>query len=213
MTTGTYSATAPSKWADLDGPVHYVDHGGPVGAPLVVLVHGLGGSHANWAAFAGDLSRDHRVLAVDLPGFGLSPGRPRSVTVGANRRVLTRFLQEVAGEPVVLMGNSMGGLIGALHASKAPTTVSHLVLIDPALPLGFSRPDPLVISTFAAFAVPAPVARALGRRRTPPTVADVTNRILRLCVADPARLSEEALEQHVALNRARRGIPGAEPTS
>ena len=52
MTTSAYAPTAPSKWVDLDGPVHYVDHGGPAGAPLAVLVHGLGGSHANWAPFA-----------------------------------------------------------------------------------------------------------------------------------------------------------------
>src|SRR3954453_4067979 len=42
----------PSRWADLDGPVHYVDFGGPDDGALVVCVHGLGGSHANWLAIA-----------------------------------------------------------------------------------------------------------------------------------------------------------------
>ena len=40
----------PRWWADTGGPVHYVDHGGPADGPLLVLVHGLGGSLLNWAA-------------------------------------------------------------------------------------------------------------------------------------------------------------------
>lgn len=42
----------PSLWVDLDGPVHYVDHGGPPEGPLMVCVHGLRGSLLNWAAVA-----------------------------------------------------------------------------------------------------------------------------------------------------------------
>jgi pimeloyl-ACP methyl ester carboxylesterase len=210
MTTGPYTASGPSQWVDLDGPVHYVDYGGPVGSPLVVLVHGLGGSHANWEPFAALLARTQRVIAVDLPGFGLTGGRPRSVTVGANRRLLDRFLRAVADEPVVLAGNSMGGLISAIQAAKEPATVSRLVLIDPALPLGISAPDPLVVSTFAALAVPAPVQRRLARWRPAPTLEQVTGRLLRLCVADPAALPRTVIDQHVALARARRSIAGGD---
>lgn len=210
MTARTYAASGPSKWVDLDGPVHYVDHGGPAGAPLVVLVHGLGGSHANWEPFAALLAERQRVIAVDLPGFGLTGGRPRSVTVGANRRLLDRFLNAVTDEPVVLAGNSMGGLISAIQAANEPGTVSRLVLIDPALPIGLSRPDPLVVSTFASLAVPAPVQRRLARWRPPPTLEDVTGRLLRLCVADPAGLPRSVIDQHVALARARRSIAGGD---
>jgi pimeloyl-ACP methyl ester carboxylesterase len=41
-----------SRWADLGVPVHYVDHGGPPDGPLLLMVHGLGGSLVNWAALA-----------------------------------------------------------------------------------------------------------------------------------------------------------------
>jgi pimeloyl-ACP methyl ester carboxylesterase len=51
---------------DLDGPVHYVDYGGPNGGPLLVYMHGLGGSLVNWAAVASALARANRVLALDL---------------------------------------------------------------------------------------------------------------------------------------------------
>ena len=63
-----------SHFADLDGPVHWVDFGSPqasTGAPPVVLVHGLGGSHLNWVGIGSELARTHRVVALDLAGFGL----------------------------------------------------------------------------------------------------------------------------------------------
>src|SRR5690349_12827084 len=88
----------PSRWADLDGPVHYVDFGGPDDGPLVVCVHGLGGSHANWLAIAPQLARTCRVLALDLGGFGLTRGGNRGTSLAANTRLLHRFLTEVAGE-------------------------------------------------------------------------------------------------------------------
>src|SRR5687768_11880175 len=107
MDTAEYTPSAPSRWVDLDGPVHYVDHGGPAGAPLLVCVHGLGGSHANWAAIAPLLTERYRVMALDLAGFGLTRGGPRSATVTGNRLLLHRFLATVGGgEPAVLVGNS-----------------------------------------------------------------------------------------------------------
>jgi pimeloyl-ACP methyl ester carboxylesterase len=41
-----------SRWVDLGEPVHYLDFGGPAGCPIVVAVHGLGGSALNWLAIA-----------------------------------------------------------------------------------------------------------------------------------------------------------------
>ncbi|MGI9609095.1 MAG: alpha/beta fold hydrolase, partial [Acidimicrobiia bacterium] len=66
---------------DLDGPVHYADYGGD-GSPMV-LVHGLGGSHLNWLHVAHRLAERHRVVAVDLAGFGLTPPAGRKATVQA----------------------------------------------------------------------------------------------------------------------------------
>ncbi len=53
------------------GPLHWKDYGGH--GPLHVLVHGLGGSIANWDFIGPRLARRGRVVALDLPGFGLSP--------------------------------------------------------------------------------------------------------------------------------------------
>src|SRR3954462_2715401 len=140
----------PSRWADLDGPVHYVDFGGPADGPLVVCVHGLGGSHANWLPIAPPLAGPHRVLALDLGGFGLTRGGARGTSVTANTGLLHRFLTELAGEPAILLGNSMGGPDPAVEPAEPPEGVAGLAMLDPALPVYLSaRPDPLVVAAFA----------------------------------------------------------------
>jgi pimeloyl-ACP methyl ester carboxylesterase len=122
-----------SQIIDLDGPVHYVDHGGD--GPPMVLLHGLGGSHLNWLAVAPGLARTNRVYALDLAGFGLTPLSGRRATVEANRSLLDRFIATVSpDEPVTLVGNSMGGLISMMEAAAAPEKVAAAVLVTPALP-------------------------------------------------------------------------------
>ena len=90
-------------------PVHYVDHGGPANSPLLVMVHGLGGSLVNWAALAPLLTDTCRVLAMDLVGFGLTKAGTGSTSVAANQRMLQRFLSEVAGGPAILVATPWAG--------------------------------------------------------------------------------------------------------
>jgi pimeloyl-ACP methyl ester carboxylesterase len=101
------------RQVDLGGPVHYVDFGGPADGPPVVLVHGLGGSHLDWALLAGHLTSRFRVFAPDLLGYGLTVPDHRVSTIAANTDLIRRFILEVVGGPVVLVGNSMGGLIAS----------------------------------------------------------------------------------------------------
>ena len=61
-----------SRWTDIGGPVHYLDFGGPAGAPVIVAVHGLDGCAVNWSALAPLLTSRYRVLAPDLAGHGLT---------------------------------------------------------------------------------------------------------------------------------------------
>jgi pimeloyl-ACP methyl ester carboxylesterase len=194
---------AETRWVDLDGPMHYIDHGGPADAPVMVCVHGLGGSHANWLALTPLLTGQYRVLTPDLAGFGLTVGGPRSSTVPANRRLLDRFLTEITPGPVVLMGNSMGGLISAMEAAKRPDWVSHLVLIDPALPVPLAWPDPKVTAIVAEMFLPARARRALDRRRGPRSPEQIAKDLLTLVCADPARVPADVIAEHMALARRR----------
>jgi len=163
----TTIATPVSRYADLGGPTHYLDFGGPADGPVVVLVHGLGGAAWNWVALGPLLSDSARVLAVDLAGHGLTPAAGRSTTVGANRRLLDRFLREVVDQPVVLAGNSMGGLITILEAAESPELVYGAVLVDPALPRpALSGHDAWSTARFAMTAAPTIGATMYARSRT-----------------------------------------------
>jgi len=194
-----------SLWTDLDGPVHYVDHGGAPEGPLLVCVHGLGGSLLNWAALAPLLTPTCRVMALDLAGFGHTRSGARSTSVQANQRLLHRFLTEVAGTPAILVGNSMGGLISILQAAERPDTVAGLVLVDPALPIVLNaRPDPRVVATFAAFLVPVVGRRVLSRRRDSASAEEAAHAMLRLCCEDPSRVPADVVDLHVDLADRRR---------
>jgi pimeloyl-ACP methyl ester carboxylesterase len=195
-------------WADVGGPVHYADYGGPVDGPLLVLVHGLGGSLLNWASVAPELARSCRVLALDLAGFGRTRGGERSTSVQANQQLLHRFLTHVAGGPAVLVGNSMGGLITVLQAAAHPETVAAAVLVDPALPVGpRARPDPLVAAIFTAYAMPAVGTALLGGHRRLRSPEATALALLRLCCVDPSRVHPEVVAQHVELARERHDLP------
>jgi pimeloyl-ACP methyl ester carboxylesterase len=199
---------APSRWVDLDGSVHYVDHGGPANGPKLVLVHGLGGSVVNWAAVAPRLAKSCRVVAIDLAGFGRTRSSGRSTTVHGNQELLHRFITEVVGAPVVLVGNSMGGLISVLQTVEHPETVAGLVLIDPALPVGVrARPHPLVALIFATYAVPAVGLTVMSRRRSLRSAEQQAMEVLRLCTVNPSLIPHEVVEQHLEIARERQEYP------
>jgi pimeloyl-ACP methyl ester carboxylesterase len=185
---------------DLDGPVHYADFGG-AGRPIV-LVHGLGGSHANWLRVGPALARHGRTVALDLAGHGRTRSLGRGASVGANRRLLARFLAAVAREPAVLVGNSMGGYLAIAEAAEEPERVASLVLVDPAVPIAWRGFDPYVLAIFTAMALPG-VGSALMRRRGRRGAERNVRDLLALCGVDASRLPPDVLEAHVELSRER----------
>ncbi len=196
-----------SRWVDIDGPVHYLDFGGPEGGPLVVGVHGLGGGAVNWSAIAPLLTGRYRLLAPDLAGHGLTRSGGRGTDVQANRRLLHRFIESVATGPVILMGNSMGGMIALLEASAAPDRVAGLILVDPALPFQPVRPDPLVTAIFALSAAPV-LGPLLARQRRLMPVESMVASILALCCVDPGRVPPDIVALHIDVARQRAAMSG-----
>jgi pimeloyl-ACP methyl ester carboxylesterase len=197
-----------SRRVDLGGPVHYVDFGGAGTGPPLVLVHGLGGSHLNWELLAPRLVDRARVLAVDLPGFGLSEPGERPATVPANVGVLERFVREVAGPPVVLVGNSMGGMISILLAARAPALVAGLVLVDPALPPPVGLRYLPTGAVVGAYALPGIGEGLTELRRRRSSARGRVTAILRLCGVAPDQLPPELFERSVALVENRTDVAG-----
>jgi len=197
--------------SDLDGPVHWIEFtpgDSPPGTPIV-FVHGLGGSHLNWCLIGPKLADGRRAVALDLHGFGLTPGTRTAATVQRNTRLLDRFVREVTGTPVILAGNSMGGLISLMQTTAAPETVRGLVLIDPALPPPRQTPDRQVAGQFLLYALPGLgelYVRAVMSRR-PPELA--VQRVIELCFADPSRAAMLTASMALATERQRQGRANA----
>src|SRR5262245_34907734 len=105
----------------------------------VLLIHGLGGSIESWAHNIEELARNFRIIAVDLPGFGLSD-KPRMIyTIRLYREFITQFLKHMRLDRVSIVGSSLGGQVAAEVAINHPSIVKKLVLISPAgaLPRSF----------------------------------------------------------------------------
>jgi pimeloyl-ACP methyl ester carboxylesterase len=108
---------------------NYVEMGD--GPPLVFL-HGLGGSWQNWLENIPHFARTHRVIALDLPGFGSSPMPPWELSIPAYGRYFRDFLERIGVGRCSLVSNSMGGFIATEIAINEPERVDDLVLVSAA---------------------------------------------------------------------------------
>jgi pimeloyl-ACP methyl ester carboxylesterase len=190
------------KTVDLEGPVHYLDFGGD-GMPLL-MVHGLGGNAMNWMAVGPQLAENHRVLALDLAGFGRTPLFNRSAALGANAELVHRFIEQVIGEPAILMGNSMGGHIAMLEAADHPHWVAGLILVDPAIPgVHVRRPDPTMLGVMAALTLPGLADFVIDRRARVLGPERLVRETIALVTVDPSRIDSAMFDAHVQLMRER----------
>lgn len=101
------------------------------GDPPLVLVHGLGSDMRVWSANLSALAGRHRVVALDLPGFGRS-AKPRRAHTIAHHVACVSELIDVLGGRAVVFGHSMGGQIALRLAIDHPAQIAALVLSAPA---------------------------------------------------------------------------------
>ena len=107
--------------------------------PTVLLIHGLFADKEQWGELACRLAdAGYRTIAVDLPGYGSSDGFPLSVyQLEHEAQALHTLMQRLEVERVDLAGNSMGGAIAALYASRYPRSVRSLAFLGS--PLGITE--------------------------------------------------------------------------
>ena len=194
------------------GPIHQVDFGGE--GQIILLVHGLGGSTTNWMAVAGGLARHGHVLAIDLPGFGLSPPA-RDFRLETHRQAVESYMESLDG-PVTLVGNSTGGLLSEMIASHRPELVRRLILVAPATPPVYpdARLDWPTAARLAIQATPV-VGEAWGRRfiRTH-TPQQLVRMSMQMITHRPGRVPMSVIEASVEMARVRKALPwSAEATA
>jgi pimeloyl-ACP methyl ester carboxylesterase len=118
------------RWIEVDGaPANVIELG--EGPPLL-LVHGLAGCWQNWLENIPYFARTHRVIAVDLPGFGASPPPREPISIAGYARFLDQVCNALSIDAAAVVGNSMGGHIATELAIASPQRVERLMLVSAA---------------------------------------------------------------------------------
>ncbi len=128
------------RWIAVADADLYVQEWGRPGDPVVLLTHGTGAWSGSWFALPGALAEGGwRVVAVDLPPFGLTKTRGADAAFDYTRVAQARRLLELIeqlGAPLTLVGHSFGAGPALEAALRGGNQVRQLVLVDPALGLG-----------------------------------------------------------------------------
>ena len=169
----------PDRYATVRG--HSVRYWEAGSGPPIVLVHGLANSVLTWRKNIEPLGRNFRVIALDLPGHGLSDMPKARFDLPKGAAFLAAFLDEVGVERAHLAGNSMGGAIALELALTRPERAASLTLADSA---GLGREISVLLRLGAL-----PLLGEYARR---PTLKGVRN-LVRWMVHDPSLVDEEEL--------------------
>ena len=190
-------APPPSDFIDVKGQaVHLRDQGPRADAAPIVLLHGTAASLHTWEGWASALSKERRVITLDLPGFGLTGPFAGQYTPDDYRGdTLARFVIDVLdqlGVPrFIIGGNSLGGEVAWRIASLVPGRVQRLILVDASgtafqpdsVPLGF------VIARL-------PVVRHLGEYLLPRAL--VAQGVMSV-YGDPGRVTSDLVDRYYEL--------------
>lgn len=146
-------------------------------APVIILLHGLGGDANEWAANIGPLAESYHVYALDQIGFGRSDKPFIDYKIETFTDFLAGFMQELKISKATLVGNSVGGWIAAHFAHRYRGKVEKLVLVDA---VGLKSG--------------AKAWRELSPRLNPASISDM-RRILNLIFYNHAILSDDFVRQ------------------
>jgi pimeloyl-ACP methyl ester carboxylesterase len=175
-----YGQTAQPDWRRVDWPAHlhqaeiagrrvnYVDIGEGDATP-VVFVHGLGGQWQNWLENIPRFAQERRVIALDLPGFGLSEMPSEKITIPGYAKCVDALMDHLGLDSATVVGNSMGGFVASEVAIQFPKRVARLVLVSAAgiSSASVARAPALTAGRIAAAVTAYTAARHRARARRP----------------------------------------------
>ena len=187
----------PDAPRDVDGPIAWREAGE---GPVVVLLHGLGGSRTAWEPQLAALSASWRVVAWDLPGYGASAPLPGPLDFDVLADAAVRLFDAAGTEAAHLVGLSFGGMIAQHTALRHPDRVRSLTLLatSPAFgldgttadawrsgrlaPLDAGRP-PADIAPEVIDAIAGPGLTAAARAEQVAAMARIPEKALRRAIA------------------------------
>jgi pimeloyl-ACP methyl ester carboxylesterase len=180
-----------SRFVEVEGmAVHYRDRGE---GPAVLLLHGSSSSLHTWEDWSDRLTPTHRVVAVDLPGHGLTGPHPEGRYATRDTvAFLDAFAEAIDLDRFALVGSSMGGRIAWAYTVLHPERVDGLVLVSAA---GFPADGPpRLVYRLARL----PAVGAVMTRLTPRWLIAAQ---LRSAVADPDALLDTDIDRYADLLR------------
>jgi len=136
-----YADKAPLEFQDIDygfqveylkgdPTIAYIDEG--KGDKTILLVHGLASNAGFWRYNIKELSKNNRVIAIDLPGYGKSDKGDYPYGMDYYASQIKQFIEKLSLKNVTLVGHSMGGQIGITLALNYPNVIDELILAAPA---------------------------------------------------------------------------------
>ena len=131
-------AQGPADFTEVAGIRLHLRDSGPRDAPVLILLHGFGGSLHGWEGWVPALSARHRVIRYDQPGAGLSAPDPTAdYSDERGIALLAAVMDQLGVRRATLVGHSMGGRLAWRFAAALPQRVDQLVLVAPD---GFASP-------------------------------------------------------------------------
>jgi len=123
---------AASRFVEAEGLVWHVQEMGE--GPVAVLLHGTGAATHSWRGLMPLLARDHRVIAMDLPGHGFTRGRPRGgLTLPGMAGAVAGLLAALEASPKLMIGHSAGAAIALRMVRDQPSSAPAVIGLNPAL--------------------------------------------------------------------------------
>ncbi len=200
MTIGTLSQAQTQQWQWQGHRIRYQTAG--TSGPALILIHGFGASSDHWRKNLPELSKSHRVYAIDLIGFGLSakptPKQDIDYTFETWAQLVLDFSQHIIGEPVFLVGNSIGCIVALQAAVTETELIKGIILLNCSLRMLHDRkraslpwPQRTFSPWFQKILAIQPIGHFFFARLARP---QVIRNILKQAYAKPEAVTDELIE-------------------
>ena len=186
-------APRPSQFMEVDGlQVHLRDVGPREDPTPLVLLHGTSASLHTWQGWVSELEGKHRVITLDLPGFGLTgPFPDGDARLERTLHLLVALLEKLQVPRCVLVGNSYGGRLAWEFAVLHPDAVAKLVLVDAG---GYPRNSTSVPLGFRIAQTPG--LRVIGEVLLP---RGLVEKSVKNVYGDPSKVTPELVDRYFEL--------------